>query len=539
MKLPSTRLKHRAVRNIDLHSERPAGLQPDSRRYVRWAHTAERCVPTHGARFSYLFRQPARRFSFSLALFSLALTRAFAIGGVDATPSPAPAHEITFTHPKETTLDNGLRVIVAERPSLPLLAMELIIGSGSERDPNDHAGTASMTGSLLTKGTEKMTAPEIVDAIESLGGTIFSSGVSDYSNAGVLVMSSKADPALSIFADVVLHPTFKQEEIDRLKKQSLDGLRVALQQPASVASYVIGRVVFDDSEYGHASGGTPETLPAIQRADIVNFYQTYYRPDNATLVFSGNLTFEQGKKYAEKFFGSWKTDRAPPPPISPAPESWKATAVVVDMAEAGQASVSVTKPAIKRDSPDYYVGLVANAALGNGFGSRLNREIRIKRGLSYGAHSSLDVRRDAGAFSASAQTKNESAAEVATLLQGELKRLATEPVQGDELKSRQALLTGSYARSMETDLGFASHIAVLAVFALPLDTLDKFIPSVNAITTNDVTAFTEKYLSAPLSLIVVGKASAFLEPLKKDFPDSRVIAQSDLDLNRADLVRPK
>jgi zinc protease len=209
------------------------------------------------------------------------------------------------------------------------------------------------------------------------------------------------------------------------------------------------------------------------------------------------------------------------------------------MPEAGQASVSISKPAIKRDSPDYYAGLVANAALGSGFGSRLNREIRIKRGLSYGARSSLDTRRDAGAFTASAQTKNESAAEVAMLLQAELKRFATEPVQGEELKSRQALLTGSYARSMETDLGFASHIAVLAVFNLPLDTLDKFIPSINTITPKDVTAFTEKYLVAPSSLVVVGKASAFIEPLKKDFPDTRVIAQSDLDLNRADLVKPK
>jgi len=314
---------------------------------------------------------------------------------------------------------------------------------------------------------------------------------------------------------------------------------VALQQPGALASYVLGRVVYDDGEYGHASGGTPETLPAIQRSDIVDFYQNYYRPDNATLVFSGNITFEQGKEYAEKFFGSWKANQAAPHPANSTATAWKPTTVVVDMPEAGQASVSVTKPAIKRDSPDYYSGLVANAALGSGFGSRLNREIRIKRGLSYGAHSSLDTRRDAGAFTASAQTKNESAAEVATLLQAELKRFATEAVHGDELKSRQALLTGSYARSMETDLGFASHVAVLAVFSLPLDTLDKFIPSINSITPNDVTAFTEKYLVAPSSLVVVGKASAFIEPLKKDFPNSRVIAQSDLDLNRADLVKPQ
>jgi zinc protease len=462
-----------------------------------------------------------------------------AIGGVDTAPSPGPPHEIHFTHPRETKLPNGLRVIVAERPSLPLLAVDLIIRTGSEADANDLAGTASFTGSLLTKGTEKMSAPEIVNAIESLGGTIFSSGVSDNSSAGVLVMSNKAEPALTILADVVLNPAFKQEEIDRLRRQSLDGLRVALQQPGSLASYVVGRVVYGDGEYGHAAGGTLETLPAIQRMDIVKFYQTYYRPDNAALIFSGNVTFEQGQEYAQRFFGDWKADESSPPSTNVATGMWKPTNVVVDMLEAGQASVSVTKPAIKRDSPDYYSGLVANAALGNGFASRLNREIRIKRGLSYGAGSSLDTRRDVGAFTASAQTKNESAAEVALLLQAELKRLATDTVQGDELRSRQALLTGNYARSLETDLGFASQIAGLAVFNLPLETLDKFIPSINAVTTRDVTGFTDKYLATPSSAVVVGKASVFMDAWKKAFPESRLIPQSNLDLNRADLVKQK
>ena len=475
-----------------------------------------------------------------LALFCFAPGQpSFAIGGVDTAPSPAAPHSGSFTHPKEAKLENGLRVIVAERPSLPLLAVELIIRNGSEADPNNLAGTASLTGSLLTKGTEKMSAPEIASAIESLGGTIFSSGVSDNSNAGVLVMSSKAEPALTILADVALHPAFKEEEIDRLKKQSLDGLRVALQQPGSVASYVMGRVVYGDGEYGHAAGGTPETLPAIQRADIVKFYQTYYRPDNAALIFSGNVTLEKAKEYAEKFFGTWKANQEAPHPISATTGNWKPESVVVDMPEAGQASVSLTRPAIKRDSPDYYSGLVANAALGNGFASRLNREIRIKRGLSYGARSSLDVRRDAGAFIASAQTKNESAAEVASLLQTELKRLETDPVQGDELKSRQALLTGNYARSLETDLGFASQIAGLAVYNLPLETLDKFIPAINAVTTTDVTAFAGKYLVPPSSLVIVGKASAFADPLKKNFSQTKVIPQSNLDLNRADLVKQK
>ena len=208
------------------------------------------------------------------------------------------------------------------------------------------------------------------------------------------------------------------------------------------------------------------------------------------------------------------------------------------MAEAGQASVTVAKPAIKRDSPDYYAGLVTNAAVGTGFVSRLNREIRIKRGLSYGARSALDSRRNGGSFFASAQTKNESAAEVAGLLQSEMKRLGTEPVQGEELKSRQAVLTGGYDATWKR-IEPRAQIASLVTYNRPLDTVNKFIPAINAITAADVSAFSAKYFATPPGLVIVGKAPDFLDALKKDFPDVRVIPHADLDLNRGDLTKTK
>jgi zinc protease len=477
--------------------------------------------------------------SFGIVFFA-AIQLVSAIGGIDKAPPAAAPHEITFVVPKEARLENGLRVIVAERPGLPILAAELLVRTGAEVDPDGRAGAASMTGSLLTKGTERMTAPQIASAIESLGGEIESGARWDASSAVIVVLSSNAGPALGILADVALHPAFKQEEIDRLKNQTLDGLRVVLQQPGALARYVTDRVVYGTGEYGHAAGGTMETVQAIQRDDLVKLYKTYYTPENATLILAGDITLEQGTKYAQQFFGEWRADSSvSKEAVRPAPEDWKPENLVVDMPEAGQAAVTLAKPAIKRSSPDYYTGLVVNAALGTGFVSRLNREIRIKRGLSYGARSALDSRRGGGSFVASAQTKNPSAAEVAGLLQSELKRLGTEPVQGDELKSRQAVLTGGYARNLETNRGLVAQIASLATYDRPLDTVNKFIPAINAITAADVSAFATKYFESPASLIVVGKAPDFLEALKKDFPDIRVIHQTDLDLNRTDLTKAK
>ena len=479
--------------------------------------------------------------AFRLALCTIplitALSSTLAVGGIDTPPSPAPPSETHFAQPNETKLENGLRVIVAHRPGLPLVAAQVVLGTGAEADPADLAGTASMTGALLSKGTESMSAPQIAQTIESLGGDISSGAGWDSSAASIIVMSDKLDPALTVLADIVLHPVFKEEEIERLRKQRLDGLRVAMQQPGSVAAYVTARAVFGAGEYGHASGGTLETVGKVQRGNLVEFYQQHYQPGNAAFILVGDVTLDQGKAYAQKFFGQWKASAESATPVNNPNPEWKPRNLVIDMPQAGQAAVGVARPAIKRDSPDYYSGLVANAALGNGFISRLNREIRIKRGLSYGAGSALDARRDNGLFNASAQTKNESAAEVARLLIVELKRLVDEPVQGEELKSRQAVLTGSYARSLETNEGFADKLAGLAAYRLPLDKINQFIPKVNAVTTEDVTSFGRKYFGTP-SLVVAGKAPAFLESLKKDFPDVKLIAQKDLDLNSPELVKP-
>ncbi len=201
------------------------------------------------------------------------LQTAFAVGGVDQAPTPSAPREVKFATPKETRLENGLRVIVAERPGLPLLAAHLVVRNGSEVEPDALAGTASMTGTLLTKGTETMSAPEIARAIESLGGEIDSGSGWDLSSASVIVASNKAAEALKILADVVRHPAFKQEEIDRLKSQQLDGIRVAMRQPSSIGRYVASRVSFGAGPYGHATRGTLETVEAIKREDIVRFYQ--------------------------------------------------------------------------------------------------------------------------------------------------------------------------------------------------------------------------------------------------------------------------
>ncbi|MDQ3755397.1 MAG: insulinase family protein [Acidobacteriota bacterium] len=457
-------------------------------------------------------------------------------------PPPAAPRSPQIPKPAEKTLANGLRVIVIERMGVPLVAASFVVKNGGEVDPAQLAGVADITATLLTKGTDKRTAPQIAEAIEALGGALESGARWDASTASVNVMSSRFAPAMEILAEVVRQPTFKEEEIERLRQQYLDDLTVALGQPGAIARFVAQRVVFGDTPYGHPLSGTPQSIVAIRRDDIVRMHQTYYRPDNAMLVIGGDIKAEEAFKLAERLFGDWKKPAAPLPAASAmakkdANMNSKPRIVVIDKPDAGQAAVMVARPGIRRTDEDYYRGIVANSVL-SGYSGRLNQEIRIKRGLSYGAGSQLDVRRDVGPFVASAQTKNESGAEVASLLAGELGRLAGSPLPDTELVPRKAVVIGGFGRNLETASGLVNQIASLALYGLSLGEINSFINSVQGVTAADVQRFAGNRLDAKgANVIIVGNAKEFLPELKKLYADVEVIPVGELDLNSATLRR--
>lgn len=478
------------------------------------------------------------------ALFSSALlmtaTLASISKGQETPPAPAAPRSVTIPKPVEKTLRNGLRVIVVENANMPLVTSALMIRSGGEVDPASLSGLADMTADLLTKGTKTRTAPEIAQQVEALGGEINSGASWDSSIVTVNVMSSKIGQVLSILADVVRNPTFKDEEIERLRQQNLDNLDQAMHNPGSVASYVTARVVFGDEAYGHPLAGTPEAIRAIKRDDIVTLHGKYYRPDNAILVFAGDIKAADAFKLAERLFGDW----AKPAGAMPASEtkaaddamSAKPRVVVIDMPQAGQAAVVVARRGLMRTDPDYFQGIVANSVLGGGYSARLNQEIRIKRGLSYGANSSLSARRNVGPFIASTQTKNESGAEVASLLMSELTRLASEPIADTELTPRKAVLTGNFGRNLETTGGLATQVATLALYGLSLDEINNYIKNVQAVSAGDVQKFAGSRIDQKgANLIIVGNSKLFIEDLRKQFPNVEVVSIDDLDLNSAGL----
>ena len=462
-------------------------------------------------------------------------------------PAPSAPKSVNIPAVKENKLKNGLQTVVVERKNVPLVTVELLVKSGAETESAAKAGLADMTASLLTKGTASRTAEQIAEQIEFLGGSINTGAGWNNSVVVVNVMSDKLDQALAIMSDAVLNPSFKQSEIDLYKSQALDGLAYNLKQPGFLANYVASKYSYNE----HPAGGTPDSINSINRNDIVGFHKENYVPDNAVLIFTGDITAKQAADLAQKYFGKWANPnqsggsgfgRGSGNESSNSKEIVKRI-LVVDLPNSGQAAVAYTKNLknIGRTSTEnYYPAQVLNSVLGGGYSSRLNQEIRIKRGLSYGAGSSVAWRSDNSNFATRTQTKNESAAEVAELVVEEVKKLQSGKVPETELGPRKLVLTGNFGRSLETTGGLAGAVAELYSFGIPVTYLNDYMSSVEKTSDAQIQKFAGENLSGG-DIIIVGDYAKFKDDLAKRFPEMKieVIQANNLDISKENLMKAK
>jgi len=456
-------------------------------------------------------------------------------------PEPGAPVSPTIPAPTERVLANGLRVVVSPDRNLPLVSAELTVAAGGATDPAALPGVANMSAALLTKGAGGRTATQIAQTIEALGGELDAGAGYDGTSLSLTVKSDQLEPGMRVFADVARNPTFAEEELERLRQQSLSDLQVALSDPGVIASYAAARVVHGQAAYGQVLSGTRGSLEKIGRADVAGFHRAWWRPDNATLVLTGDVTPEQGFALAEKLFGDWARPAAALPTVAnpsgaPAPRR----VILIDLPEAGQAAISVARLGISRGDPRYYPALVANNVLGGGYSARLNQEIRIKRGLAYGARSTLSARQAAGPIVAATQTKNESAAEVVDLVVQELDRLGSAPVGADELKARQSVLVGGFGRTLETTEGEANLLSSLALYRVDLSELGRYVERVQAVGPEDVRRTADELFDpATASIVVVGDARKMGDALKAKHPNLEVIPAAELDLASPTLRKAK
>lgn len=475
-----------------------------------------------------------------LALGALCLFGSVINGFAQETP-PAPFAPKAVSVPavQEKKLPNGLTVAVIEKKAVPLVTIELLVKYGASAEDAGKAGLADITASMLTKGTTTKTATQIAEAVEFLGGTISSGAGWNNSFVAITVTSDKVDQAMAILSDVVLHPKFDQKELDLLKTQTLDGLTFNLKQPSALANYVASKYSF----YEHPAGGTPASVASISKADVETFYNTHYRADRSVQIFTGDITIASSSAKAEKYLAGMQAsstivDYGSANAEALGPAAAVKRLLVIDLPKSGQASVGYyrEKSGFGRSGSQFYSASVLNSVLGGGYSSRLNMEIRIKRGLSYGAGSNFGWRRNAMNFSTRAQTKNESAAQVAELVIAELNKLTNSNVAADELIPRKSVLTGNFGRSLETTAGLASALADLYTFWIPTTELNSYVNNVNGVTDSQIKDFASKAILGG-DIIIVGDYSVFKDDLAKRFPGMKVnvIKADELDLSKDNL----
>lgn len=445
----------------------------------------------------------------------LALARAQAKPASLVPPKLAAPKALVLPAMSERLLPNGLRLVVVEQHELPMVDVALVVRSGSEVDPVDKKGLATLTASLLDQGAGTRDALAIADQVGFLAIRLGTSSTFDRSTVSLHSTRAALDSALALMADVALRPTFAQADFDRFKGTRLTALLQEADRGPALADRAFARIVFGENHpYGNSSAGTRESNESIARTDIAAFWKTWYRPNNTTLVIVGDLTLAQAEVYASKAFGSW--ERAEVPTVSvPTPPSPRGTTIyIVDKPKAAQSSFRLGSVGVARSTKDYYPLMVMNTTLGGSFTSRLNQNLRERKGYTYGARSAFTMRRDAGPFTASAEIATANTDSALFEFMKELRAIRT-PLPAAELAKTKRYLQLGYAEEFESTSDIAAQVSALVPFGLPLSTLNSFNGGIGAVTAADVQRVANKYLDPSKLAIVVAGDRASIEPALK------------------------
>ena len=463
------------------------------------------------------------------------------IAAVTAPPIPGAPRSATLPTPSERTLPNGLRVIAFTQQSrpkalgVPLIAAQLIVRGGGSHESEAQAGLCALTASLLTTGTTALSALQIAQRVDALGARLDASSGFDASVVSVSATTPVFGPAFALFSDVIRHPAFAPAEVERVRSKSISDLGLTYSNPSALARLVANRVAYGESPYGHPLAGTAQTLATLTRDKVAYFHERWYRPDNALLVIGGDLRIDDAFALVESVFGDWQPPSTPLAESAPLPApAPRARIVVIDKPDAGRTALVAGRVAIARHSADYYAGTVSTAVL-SGYSGRLNQQIRVKRGLSYGAGAQLVTRREPGMFLASTLVDHSKVAEATRVVLETLAGLAHSPMGDAELAPRKETVTGGFYRGIETIDGVAGTLGELALYDVPLADLQQFVPSIGAIDAADVQRFAREYIASDNFIVLVGNVERFGAALAAEHPAAQIIAYDRLDLNRADL----
>jgi zinc protease len=461
--------------------------------------------------------------SLALTTFVLALGLTLAAQAPDrARPpvvGPPPALELPAIQKRQ--LSNGLPVWIVELHEVPVVQVNLVVRGGTASDPQGKYGIASLMAAMLLEGAGSRSSLDIADAIEFLGADLGAAAGFDSTAVRLHAPVARLAEALPIMADVALRPTFPQDELGRIRQQRLTSIVQARDDPATIASLAFSRVLYGTTHrYGTAAMGTAHTIQSFTTEDLKAFYGSVFRADEATLLVVGDVVPDKAAALLESAFGAWPRKRGAEggaAAVAAVPARAAREIYLIDKPGAPQSQIRIGAVGVPRSTPDFFPIQVMNTVLGGAFSSRLNLNLREKRGYTYGASSGFDMRLGPGPFSAQAGVQTDKTAESLTEFFNELNGILT-PVPADELARAKNYVALRFPGTFETTGDISRRLEDLVVYDLPEDYYSRYVQNIQAVSAADVQRVAEKYIQpGRLAIIVVGDRTTIeprLQPLK-------------------------
>ena len=418
---------------------------------------------------------------------------------------------------QEATLSNGLRVVLLESHRVPTFTMQMVILSGGLSDPSDYHGLASFTAGLLREGTTTRKSKDIAEQADTIGATLAAnSGLSSFTtNITTFGLVDNFDQALEIFCDVIQHPTFSQEEIDKYKTRQLQQLQFQRSIPQFLAQERFVQAVYGN----HPAGMIVAPVDSIRRitnADLAGFHAKYYRPNNAILAIVGDLTLKELMPKLERAFGSWQKGEVPGITLPTIPEPKAMQIQLINRPGSVQTVLQLGNLGIERTNPDYVAVAVMNQIFGGGPAARLFMNLREDKGYTYGAYSSFSGSKFRGTVVSSSEVRTDVTEGAMREFMYELNRIRDEKVSATELENAKRALVGSFALSLEQPNALLQNLVLQKLYDLPADYWDTYPKKIMAITADDVQRIAQKYIDiGHLQVVAVGDASKTRSVLAK------------------------
>lgn len=425
------------------------------------------------------------------------------------TPPPGPLRPFEFGEIRTFTLGNGIPVLFRKTDGMPVTTVSVIQPSGAIREDAGQAGLATLTGHLLESGTDRMTAPRIAEALESLGVRLNVSTSWEVSSVDVTALTSRVGEGLDLAAHLITQSNFPESEVARLRDQQLTGILQRRADPGQLASEMSNRYIFaPDSPFSRPASGTPETVGSLTRSDVVAYHRNAFTPRGAAIVVAGNIDEEAAREVAERAFGRWDGDPPPAQAGVARPREPGGQVVIVDRPGSVQSEIRIGHIGVPRNTPDFFPLLVMNTILGGAFSSRLNLNLREKHGFTYGVSSAFVMRRQPGPFVVATAVQTEVTGAAIREIHLELNRIREETVTGPELTDARNYLAGTFPLRLQTTDGVASRLAELLIYDLPHSYVDEYAERVLAVSDGEVLAVARDRIHPDqMTVLVVGDAA--------------------------------